>query len=42
MEKDEVILIKIKTLDNQININIRKNATLAELKEKINKKNNNK
>ena len=36
MEKDEVILIKIKTLDNQININIRKNATLAELKEKIN------
>ena len=36
MEKEEEILIKIKTLDNQININIRKNATLIELKEKIN------
>ena len=36
MEKEEEILIKIKTLDNEININIRKNATLAELKEKIN------
>ena len=36
MEKEEEILIKIKTLDNQISINIRKNATLIELKEKIN------
>ena len=36
MEKEEEILIKIKTLENEININIRKNATLAELKEKIN------
>ena len=36
MEKEEEILIKIKTLDNQINIIIRKNATLTELKEKIN------
>jgi hypothetical protein len=32
MEKEEEILIKIKTLENEININIRKNATLAELK----------
>ena len=37
MEKEEEILVKIKTLDNQININIRKNATLSELKEKINR-----
>ena len=37
MEKEEEILVKIKTLDNQININIRKNATLLELKEKINR-----
>ena len=29
MEKEEEILIKIKTLDNEININIRKNATLS-------------
>ena len=29
-------MIKIKTLDNQISINIRKNSTLLELKEKIN------
>ena len=36
MEKEEEILIKIKTLDNQISIYIRKNATLVELKEKIN------
>ena len=36
MEKEEEIFIKIKTLDNQISINIRKNATLLELKEKIN------
>ena len=36
MEKEKEILIKIKTLDNQINIIIRKNATLTELKEKIN------
>ena len=35
MEKEEEILVKIKTLDNQIKINIRKNATLSELKEKI-------
>ena len=35
MEKEEEILVKVKTLDNQININIRKNATLSELKEKI-------
>ena len=37
MEKEEEILVKIKTLDNQVNINIRKNATLSELKEKINR-----
>ena len=37
MEKEEEIIVKIKTLDNQININIRKNATLSELKEKINR-----
>ena len=36
MEKEEEIFIKIKTLDNQISIIIRKNATLLELKEKIN------
>ena len=36
MEKEEEILIKIKTLDNLICINIRKNSTLIELKEKIN------
>ena len=36
MEKEEEISIKIKTLDNQISINIRKYATLLELKEKIN------
>ena len=37
MEKEEEILVKVKTLDNQININIRKNATISELKEKINR-----
>ena len=37
MEKEEEILVKIKTLENQININIRKNATLSELKDKINR-----
>ena len=36
MEKDEEILIKIKTLENVISLNIRKNSTLLELKEKIN------
>ena len=35
MEKEEEIIVKINTLDNQINVNIRKNATLSELKEKI-------
>ena len=38
MEKeDEIIIVKIKTLENQININIKKNATILELKEKINR-----
>jgi len=38
MEKDEEIInVKIKTLESQININIKKNATLLELKEKINR-----
>ena len=36
LDKDEEITIKIQTLDNQIIINIKKNSTLLELKEKIN------